>query len=138
MEVMRRHPIIGEGIVKPVHSLSTLCGIIRHHHEWLDGTGYPDGLKGDKIPLGAKILAVSDSFDAMTSKRTYRDAMTVEQALAEIEKGFGTQFDERLGRVFVDSDVGRLWNIIRDGFSEVYGNSRSEEYGAAAVGTLIR
>jgi response regulator RpfG family c-di-GMP phosphodiesterase len=104
----------------------------------VDGKGYPNGLAGDQIPLTGKIVGLADSFDAMTSKRTYRDAMTVEQALAEIEKGLGTQFDERLGRVFLDSDVHRLWNIMRDGFSEIYGNSNSEEYGAAAVGTLIR
>ena len=62
----------------------------------------------------------------------------MEQALAEIEKGLGTQFDEKIGRVFLDSDVSELWDIIRDGFSEIYGSSTSEEYGTAAVGTLIR
>jgi response regulator RpfG family c-di-GMP phosphodiesterase len=108
------------------------------HHERVDGKGYPNGLVGDKIPLTGKIVGLADSFDAMTSKRTYRNAMTVEQALAEIEKGLGTQFDEKLGRLFLESDVYKLWDMIRDGFSEIYGSNNSEEYGAAAVGTLIR
>jgi len=108
------------------------------HHERIDGRGYPNGLPGEKIPLIGKIVGLADSFDAMTSKRTYRNAMTVEQALAEIERGLGTQFDESIGRIFLESDVYRLWDIIRDGFGEIYGSNSSEEYGTAAVGTLIR
>jgi len=75
------------------------------HHERIDGRGYPNGLSGEKIPLTGKIVGLADSFDAMTSKRTYRNAMTVEQALAEIERGLGSQFDEKLGRIFLESDV---------------------------------
>ena len=71
-EAMRRHPVIGEGIVKPVRSLANLCHIIRSHHERLDGQGYPDKLTGAQIPLEAKILAVADSFDAIVSDRPYR------------------------------------------------------------------
>ena len=74
----------------------------------------------------------------MTSRRTYRDAMSVEKALAEIERGLGTQFDERIGRIFLASDIRELWNAIRDGFSEGYGNRYQEEYGTTAVGTLLR
>ena len=85
-----------------------------------------------------KIVGLADSFDAMTSKRTYRDAMTVGQAIVEIEKKLGTQFDEKVGRVFLNSDIYRLWDIIRDGFSDMYGSSSSVEYGTVAVGTLIR
>jgi len=108
------------------------------HHERVDGKGYPGGLVGEQIPLTGKIVGLADSFDAMTSKRTYRDAMSVEQALEEIEKGLGTQFDEKVGRVFLDSDVSQLWDIIQNGFSEIYGSSDYVQYGAAAVGTLIR
>lgn len=92
--IMRKHPVIGEGIIKPVSSLSKLCAVVRHHHEWVDGIGYPDGLKGDKIPLGAKILAVSDSFDAMTSDRTYRKAMSVEAAKEDLKKYIGIRYDK--------------------------------------------
>jgi HD-GYP domain-containing protein (c-di-GMP phosphodiesterase class II) len=101
MEVMRRHPVIGEGIIKPVHSLSTLCGIVRHHHEWLDGTGYPDGLKADEIPLGAKILAVADSFDAMTTDRAYRKALSYEAAKEELEKYIDIRYDRKVVEAFL-------------------------------------
>jgi hypothetical protein len=100
-QVMRRHPVIGEGIVKPVHSLSRLCSIIRYHHEWMDGSGYPDGLKGDKIPLGAKILAVVDSFDAMTSDRPYRKALSTEEAKQELKKYIDIRYDRNVVEAFL-------------------------------------
>jgi HD-GYP domain-containing protein (c-di-GMP phosphodiesterase class II) len=135
---VKKHPSIGAGILREIKPMRDIVSGVLCHHERVDGRGYPNGLQGEQIPLTGKIVGLADCFDAMTSKRTYRDAMTVEQALAEIEKGLGTQFDEKLGRIFLDSDVYRLWNIIRDGFNEQYGNTSSEEYGAAAVGTLIR
>jgi HD-GYP domain-containing protein (c-di-GMP phosphodiesterase class II) len=75
---------------------------VHHHHERYDGKGYPNGLKGEKIPLGARIMAVADSFDAMTSDRPYRKAMDVKEALAEITKNSGTQFDPKIVEVFVE------------------------------------
>jgi HD-GYP domain-containing protein (c-di-GMP phosphodiesterase class II) len=135
---VKKHPSIGAGILREIKQMRDVVGGVLCHHERVDGRGYPNGLQGEQIPLTGKIVGLADCFDAMTSKRTYRDAMTVEQALAEIEKGLGTQFDEKLGRIFLDSDVYRLWNIIRDGFNELHDNTSSEEYGAAAVGTLIR
>jgi len=95
-------------------------------------------LIGEQIPIIGKIVGLADGFDAMTSKRVYRDAMTVEQTLTEIEKALGTQFDEKIGRVFLTSDVYQLWDIIQDGFDEIYGKRSFSEYGAVAVGTLIR
>ncbi len=135
---IKQHPSIGAGILNEIKQMRDIVPGVLSHHERVDGKGYPDGLIGEQIPLTGKIVGLADSFDAMTSKRTYRDAMTVEQALAEIEKGLGTQFDEKVGRVFLDSDVRQLWDITQDGFSEVYRSSDSAEYGAAAVGTLIR
>jgi len=135
---IKQHPSIGAGILHEIKQMRDIVPGVLSHHERVDGKGYPDGLMGDQIPLTGKIVGLADSFDAMTSKRTYRDAMTVEQALAEIEKGLGTQFDEKVGRVFLDSDVERLWDIIQNGFSEIYRSSDYVEYGAAAVGTLIR
>jgi HD-GYP domain-containing protein (c-di-GMP phosphodiesterase class II) len=137
-DCIRKHPSIGAGILREIKQMRDIVPGVLCHHERIDGTGYPNGLVGEQIPLTGKIVGLADSFDAMTSKRTYRDAMTVEQALTEIEKELGKQFDERLGRVFLDSDVYKLWDIIRDGFSEIYGGSGSVEYGTAAVGTLIR
>jgi len=135
---IKQHPSIGAGILHEIKQMRDIVPGVLSHHERIDGKGYPDGLMGDQIPLTGKIVGLADCFDAMTSKRTYRDAMTLEQALAEIEKGLGTQFDEKVGRVFLDSDVERLWDIIQNGFSEIYRSSDYVEYGAAAVGTLIR
>ena len=135
---IRKHPSIGAGILREIKQMRDIVPGVLSHHERIDGRGYPDRLTGDQIPLIGKIVQLADSFDAMTSKRTYRDAMSVEKALEEIEKGLGTQFDEKIGRVFLESDVYRLWNTIRDGFSEAYDSIRPEEYGTAAVGTLIR
>lgn len=135
---IKKHPSIGAGILREIQQMRDIVPGVLCHHERVDGRGYPNGLVGEKIPLTGKIVGLADSFDAMTSKRTYRNAMTVEQALAEIERGLGTQFDEKLGRIFLESDVYRLWDIIRDGFGEIYGSNSSEEYGTAAVGTLIR
>ena len=135
---IKQHPSIGAGILHEIKQMRDIVPGVLSHHERVDGKGYPDGLMGDQIPLTGKIVGLADCFDAMTSKRTYRDAMTMEQALAEIEKGLGTQFDEKVGRVFLDSDVRRLWDIIQNGFSEIYRSSDYVEYGAAAVGTLIR
>jgi cyclic di-GMP phosphodiesterase len=101
-EVMRAHPLVGADIVAPMGFLAETVSLIRHHHERFDGSGYPDGLKADAIPLTARIFAVADSFDAMTSDRPYRDSIGIERALAEIRSGAGTQFDPEVVRVFVD------------------------------------
>ncbi len=99
--MMNKHPIIGEAIIKPVRQLSNLCDIVRHHHEWLDGSGYPDGLKGDEISLGAKILCVVDAFDAMTSDRPYRKALSIDEAKAELRKYVGIRYDARVVETFL-------------------------------------
>jgi len=132
------HPSIGAGILREIKQMRDIVPGVLSHHERVDGKGYPNGLVGDQIPLTGKIVGLADCFDAMTSKRTYRDAMTVEQAIAEIEKGLGTQFDEKIGRVFLDGDVYDLWDSIRDGKSEIYHNGASADYGTAAVEMLIR
>ncbi len=136
--LIKQHPSIGAGILHEIKQMRDIVPGVLCHHERVDGKGYPNGLVSEQIPLTGKIVGLADSFDAMTSKRTYRDEMSVEQALEEIEKGLGTQFDEKIGRVFLDSDISRLWDIIQNGFNEIYGGSGYVEYGAAAVGTLIR
>ncbi len=75
---------------------------MRHHHERWDGRGYPDGLHGDEIPLGARLIAICDSFQAMLSDRPYRAALPLEEARAEIRRGAGVQFDPTLARLFLD------------------------------------
>jgi HD-GYP domain-containing protein (c-di-GMP phosphodiesterase class II) len=102
MRIMRKHPVIGEGIVKPVRSLSRLCNIIRSHHEWLDGSGYPDKLKDMQIPVGSKILAVTDSYDAMTTDRPYRKGLSVEVAKEELKKYIGIRYDKKIVETFLE------------------------------------
>ncbi len=135
---MRTHPSIGAVILSEIKQMRDIVPGVLCHHERVDGAGYPNGMAGDQIPLTGKIVGLADCFDAMTSKRTYRDALTVEQTLAEIEKGLGTQFDDKVGRAFINSDVHRLWDIIQDGFTEIYDTSNFSEYGTVAVGTLVR
>ncbi|UCG59913.1 MAG: HD domain-containing protein [Phycisphaerales bacterium] len=137
-ECIKKHPSIGAGILRGIRQMRDIVPGVLCHHERIDGKGYPHGLTGEEIPLTGKIVGVADSFDAMTSKRTYREAMTVEQALEEIRKGLGSQFDEKIGKAFLESDVHQLWRIVRDGFSDIYGSHDFSEYGTAAVGTLIR
>ena len=95
-DLIKLHPLKGAEIVKPINFLKDHIYIIRNHHEWWDGTGYPDGLAGDEIPLGAQIATVSDAFDAMTSTRSYREGMPIQEATRRIDKGSGTQFSPKV------------------------------------------
>lgn len=98
---IQQHPVISEKILAPLDALRKLLPAIRHHHERFDGRGYPDGFAGEKIPLEARILALADSFDAITSQRAYRPARSLEVALLVIEDAAGTQFDPQLTEAFV-------------------------------------
>jgi HD-GYP domain-containing protein (c-di-GMP phosphodiesterase class II) len=100
--VMQRHPVAGEQILAPVEFLAGVRPIVRHEHERWDGGGYPDGLAGEAIPLGARIVFVCDAFHAMTSDRPYRRAMPHAEAVAELRCGAGSQFDPRVVEVFLD------------------------------------
>ena len=92
-ELIRKHPVFGDRILKKIKEMPDLAVGARWHHERYDGTGYPDGLAGEAIPEEARIIAVADAYDAMTSRRSYRDLLPQEIVKAEIEKGKGTQFD---------------------------------------------
>ena len=98
---MRRHPVIGAQIVAPFEFFTAGAVVIRHHHERMDGSGYPDGLKGDAIPIGARIVAVADVYDALTSDRPYRPAMSSEAALALLREQAGTALDEEIVGAFI-------------------------------------
>jgi len=106
--LIKMHPKLGEEIIRPVAFLEKARPIIRHHHERFDGNGYPDGLHGDLIPFMARILAVADTYDAMTSHRPYRSALSADVALAEIKKCSGTQFDPDVVRAFLEIPVSTL------------------------------
>jgi HD-GYP domain-containing protein (c-di-GMP phosphodiesterase class II) len=104
--LIKLHPKLGEEIIKPVAFLDKIRPIIRHHHERFDGKGYPDGLQGEDIPLMSRIIAVADTYDAMTSHRPYRSALSREIALAEIVKCSGTQLDAKVVQAFLEiSDI---------------------------------
>jgi putative two-component system response regulator len=99
-EVMKGHVFTGEEIASPLHSAHDLLPIIRHHHERIDGTGYPDGLAAEAIPLTARIVAICDAFDAMISDRPYRKGFTHANAIATLVAGAGTQWDAQLVPIF--------------------------------------
>lgn len=100
-EHIKSHPIISSQIVSNIPNLAPIACIIRHHHESFNGKGYPGGLAGNEIPLGARILAIADAFDAMTSNRQYRDACSREEALSELSHCSGIQFDPELVEAFI-------------------------------------
>lgn len=99
---MRRHPALGAGIVGPLRLGRLVAPIIRGHHERWDGLGYPDGLKGEAIPIGARVVAVVDAYDAMTHDRPYRRGMSADQACTELARHAGRQFDAALTELFLD------------------------------------
>ncbi len=96
VEIMRRHAAIGASLLTSFGEEPSVTEVVHHHHEWWDGTGYPDGFAGEAIPLGARIIAICDAFDAMTSDRPYRGARSASEALRELERCAGTQFDPQL------------------------------------------
>ncbi len=100
---IRRHPVTGARLVECFDDFEAALPYVLHHHERWDGAGYPHGLRGGEIPLEARVLCVADAFDAMTSRRAYRPPLTVEQALAELERCAGSQFDPDLAKAFVES-----------------------------------
>jgi diguanylate cyclase (GGDEF)-like protein/PAS domain S-box-containing protein/putative nucleotidyltransferase with HDIG domain len=95
-KLIREHSSEGARIVSHTRELAGLIPMIRHHHEWYNGSGYPDGLRGEDIPLGARIISIADAYDTMTTKRTYRDVISEEEALEELRRCSGSQFDREL------------------------------------------
>jgi len=100
--IMDTHSLVGESILRPIAQLHNVATIIRNHHERWDGAGYPDGLLAEHIPVGSRILALADTFDAMTSQRPYRRSLPAAEAREEIAGHLGTQFDPTIGQTFLD------------------------------------
>lgn len=107
--VIKQHPVIGSRILMQSNHTQELVQVVLHHHERYDGRGYPEGLSGDEIPVGARVIAIADSIDAMTSRRCYRDAMSLDFCRAEIEKNLGKMYDPAMGQVVLDH-----WSEIVD------------------------
>ena len=99
--------VLGERIVKTAELFEPCLKIIRHHHERFDGRGYPDGLSGANIDISARIVALSDAFDAMTTSRPYRQALPLEIAVSELKKGRASQFDPILVDLFIEKGLYR-------------------------------
>lgn len=99
--VMRTHPLIGYQMVGGIPFLKPAAEVIRYHHEMFDGSGYPEGLRGERIPISARVFSIVDAFDAMTTDRPYRAALSLDHAAGEFDKMAGTQFDPEIVRVFV-------------------------------------
>jgi diguanylate cyclase (GGDEF)-like protein/putative nucleotidyltransferase with HDIG domain len=102
-EMMKSHVVFGAKILEPLTPLARIREMVLHHHEFFDGSGYPDALSGEQIPLGARIVAVADAYDTITSDRTYKKGRAATDALAELERCAGAQFDARIVEVFVNA-----------------------------------
>ncbi|MGH9493657.1 MAG: HD-GYP domain-containing protein, partial [Candidatus Sulfotelmatobacter sp.] len=110
-EIMRRHCDIGYAVLERIPFLKEAAEIVLAHQEFYDGTGYPRGLKGEQIPLGARIFAVADTLDAMISDRPYRKALPISAAQEEIRRFSGTQFDPQVVKVFL-AQPEQLWREL--------------------------
>lgn len=108
---IKNHPTIGAHILSSASIFQDIIPIVKHHHERYDGRGYPGQLKGEEIPYLARIAAVADAFDAMTSRRVYRDSLPIDAVISEIEKNKGTQFDPQIADAFLD--------ILRNNYSTI-------------------
>jgi putative nucleotidyltransferase with HDIG domain len=106
--IIQRHPVIGGRILAGIGKLDVIRDAVLYHHERIDGGGYPSGLKGDQLPLLARIVGLADAFDAMTSNRPYRPMLPLDQVRQEIERNIGSQFDETLARALLDLDLHQL------------------------------
>lgn len=113
--LVKKHSAEGANIVGYMKELRIITPFIRHHHEWFDGNGYPDGLSGDEIPIEARIISIADAYDTMTTDRTYRKAMSPDLALTELQRYGGTQFDLQLVEVFCEKMRESVQNSTGDG-----------------------
>jgi len=100
-DAVKQHPVVGYNVLSHIEQLREALPGIRHHHERMDGSGYPDGLRADEIPLAAKIIAVADVYDALTSSRSYRPAMSISEALDIMREGEQAHFDSRVLKMFL-------------------------------------
>ncbi|MCB9853249.1 MAG: HD-GYP domain-containing protein [Phycisphaerales bacterium] len=101
-DLMKSHPVRGVAILRPIAFLEPILPMVMHHHEWYDGTGYPEGIAGEEIPFGARVIQVADCIDAMAWTRHYRRELNMAQIISELEKGAGRQFDPEIAAAAID------------------------------------
>jgi response regulator RpfG family c-di-GMP phosphodiesterase len=130
--IMRRHPEIGARLIRDIPFLRGAVPIVRHHHERWDGTGYPAGLRGAEIPLGARIFAVVDAFDAMTADRPYSRAISFEEARAEVRRSAGTHFDPDVVEAFMRVPDSLMEDIRRRSLETRVGGDGDSQAGDGA------
>ncbi len=107
-QAMRLHPVQGAEIVGRVEELAYVADIVRHHHEWINGAGYPDGLRGESIPLLSRMISVADAYEVMTSDRVYHSRLPSEEALRRLQEAAGVQFDSAVVQAFIRLQPGSL------------------------------
>lgn len=140
--VIEQHPVTGDRIVEPLDGSEVLRPPVRHHHEHWDGSGYPDGLHGEEIPLSARIIQIADVFEALTSERSYRSKMSIEQAVNILRKEAGTVLDPRLVDTFISKVLPRVQDLLSEpadgpqaSKTQRGGSTNREELQAAIVST---
>ncbi len=136
-DLIQQHPVVAGKILGPIPELSDIIDIIVHHHERYDGSGYPDGLDGSSIPLGARILSVADAYDALTSRRPYRDALASEEAHRILEAAAGTQFDPVIARAFLDLKRGVKARPPQDAIELESANVQDAKYGKSGLSGVL-
>jgi HD-GYP domain-containing protein (c-di-GMP phosphodiesterase class II) len=99
---MKSHTELGARLLEPLRAMARIQLMVKHHHEYYDGSGYPNRLVGEQIPLGARVIAIADAFDTITSERAYKKPRPIDDALAEIERCAASQFDPKFVRAFVE------------------------------------
>lgn len=117
-EIIKKHPELGEHLINGIGKLKLISNWLKYHHERYDGKGYPEGLIGEQIPISSRIIAIADTYDAMTSTRAYRPALSHEAAIEEIKRCAGTQFDPKLADIFIN--IGDEINMIKQDPDGVY------------------
>lgn len=127
-KIMRRHPVDGAEILEQITGLSEMAKIVRYHQEAYDGSGYPEGLKGEEIPMGARIATVVDAFDAMITDRPYRKGMTLPNAVEEVKRNRGSQFDPRVVDAFISLyEAGQLQALHSNHLTDTHTNGPVRE-----------
>jgi HD-GYP domain-containing protein (c-di-GMP phosphodiesterase class II) len=110
---MKRHPEIGYHILRSVNEFAPIAKYVLHHHERIDGKGYPRQLKDEEIPMQSKIISIADAYDAMTSHRPYREDLSLSEVVAEFKSNSGSQFDSEILKIFIDQILKqRIWRRI--------------------------